>query len=178
MKGVLIYDVPTDEKGTYSKIRSKIGQHALRVNLSVWILDWAQKDRVEALIKSIHEEGSHADIRILKFDESSEPELMVMAREALSNQIEHIRVALTKRMKDLQVELTKAEEPAVINAKRRGAILHAKRELATAKTLAFTFNIMQDVDDLYQTSVKMVATELALLNKELSSPVIFVGAGK
>jgi histidyl-tRNA synthetase len=175
-KAVLVYDVPTDEKGTYAKIRSKIGRYALRINLSVWLLDFGNRDKVKALIDKIHEDGSRADMHILKFDESAEPELMEMAKEALRNQIENIRAALSKRMKDLTEQAAKAEEDvAVISAKRRASIQHAKRELAIAKTLAFTFNITHDVDDLLQVAVKDVATQMSLVDSE---NCITIGCGK
>lgn len=137
--GLLIYDVPSSEGKLYYRLRNAIGEGSIRINLSVWLIPWAQKEGMERVIS---EAGCQGYAQLIKFDGSASAELEVTARKCLQEQAGRI-------LTDLQKEID-AEE------RKSSRVSRAKRRLAEAQSAALVFGFTQDVASVFEACKKLL----------------------
>lgn len=130
--GLLVYDIPSSEKKLYGKIRKAIKGKCLRINLSVYLIPWAQKAQMESIIA---EAGGQNYATLTKFDSSESEQLEVVAKRCLQEQT-------SKVLKSLQAEVD-------ASVQKYAHVYRAKENLAEAQAIALLFGFQPDVTALF-----------------------------
>jgi len=168
--GVLIYDVPQRERALYNRLRNRISKEALRVNWSVWLIPWAHKQRLEAILEEINHQGI-ADAKLLKFDSSCSSQIEQMARESLTRLHEELNGWLRKKISEAEFiakrrkterseELDKAEAAATKVADQ------AEKRLARIQALAVLFGLEGEVTKLEKITLELIKMQRDALEGE------------
>jgi hypothetical protein len=164
--GMIVYDIPDTLKPFGNFLRSELRKGgALPVNLSVYLVNWADVPRLNRIIERAKvkyrveidnaerlvqktDGGFHLTkngrlqrplrVNILKFDNKTGEEAMRMAREGIAFLVADLHRALDERMKKMLAQ-SEGELP------RRVQIKFIRR-LQEAEGLAVAFRLMDDVD--------------------------------
>ena len=66
--GMFVYDVPTANKNLYVKIWKGIRRRAIRINLSVYLIQWGAREAVQNMIdQAVEETGRTCSFRFMRF---------------------------------------------------------------------------------------------------------------
>ncbi len=179
--GMIVYDIPDTLKpfGNYLREQLRKGG-ALPVNLSVYLVNWADVPRLNRIIQRAKEryrlEIENADsmvqkteggfvitqngrlqrplrINILKFDDKTGEEAMQMAREGLAFFVADLHRALDER-------IGKMQKNAEQELPRRVQIKFLRR-LQECEGLAVAFRLMEDVEVALDTLRKLVVAQIS-----------------
>lgn len=159
---VLMYDIPSSSLQLYHKLYAAVHRRALKLNRSVMLVKWSMKDELLNLVKDLETETSQkADVKIIKFDPSSDQELEQASRDALTKQLKAIDKTLTSSIKRLQTRLATGKIDTIVAEKRRGILLSkAKRDLADAEGVSLLFSLSGQTDAVFRSVKKRLSAEL------------------
>lgn len=102
--GLLVYDVPEQYKLLAGKLRQRVRRFALRVNLSVYLFPWQNKELIEGTVAEVQEEtGQTCSARVLPQAKEAEPQLLEMAKDAAGRMLDEL-------YKGLRIRLDRAPE--------------------------------------------------------------------
>lgn len=130
--GLLVYDIPSNNKKLYARLRKAIKGKCLRINLSVYLIPWAQKQQMDDIISSA---GGQGYASLTKFDGSESEQLEATAKRCLQEQTGNI-------LKALQAEIDSSVQ-------KYAHVYRAKDRLAEAQAIALLFGFEQDVSALF-----------------------------
>lgn len=103
--GVLIYDVPTENKRLYHRILNRIRRRAIRLNLSVYLITWGMREEMQGIMDdAMAETGQRATVNIVKFDSATNDEVERMAKEGLRRDIRNALERLTAKIAEVREE--------------------------------------------------------------------------
>lgn len=149
--GILIYDVPTESKALYTRLSKRIYQNSIRMNLSVYLIPWGMKQRMQDIIdEAIRETGQRATVSILKFDTASKEEIERIAIECLRKDIQDT----IGRLRD------KIQEAAEDGKNVSGDYLNnVRHRLVTIENQAILFAFSQDIEGVLNTAKSFLETQ-------------------
>lgn len=161
--GILIYDVPCENKDLYYRLRTRIGKSAIRMNLSVYLFQWGRKEEMEAIVKQAREEtGEYAKVCVLKFDDREEVEIQRIARESLAKTIRDIGARLHERIEKARDNIMDLPDVYLVNVRKR---------LEEAQGLAVLFGLTQDVEYALEAVMVVVREENAAAEVRMTGKV-------
>lgn len=138
----VFYDVPTDCKKLYYRIRNILWGKAAPVQRSVYVLPLAEKERVERLMAEAQDiTGQRTSLSFTLVHPASNDEVQVMVRSALIT---------------FCADMGKRIRKAVAAAKEKNALLSGvyckgvEKKLEGIRRLSVIFNVAQDVDAAYK----------------------------
>lgn len=157
---MVVYDVPsgTKLKKNPPDIFRKCG---FAINLSCWVVPDTKLPK--PYIAYLREQG--ADVRMVRFDEAEEQTILAMAHESLEKQVGVIRKFLGAKIGEAEVILKKAERQHDVNltnkaiARAKATIRRATFYMNAALEAALAFDILADVEELYQGLGKAIAAK-------------------
>ena len=169
--GVLVYDIPTSLAALGNRLRKLIRKVSIRVNLSVYMIQWGQKAQIEAMVARAEtkSEAKVPNIRILKFDSVSDAEARDMAVQGLRDYINGIAAGLRKKVAKMQ-----KEDMTEMEAWAQASFVKKVKE---AEGLAVAFQLMEDVEPALKAVSELVEAQLSLdrvrrmLKKEVARAV-------
>lgn len=151
--GMIVYDIPDELVGFGAHLRKQLRRAgALPVNLSVYLVNWADVPRLNDIIReakaqyavqideAVQNLGGRRPLRvnILRFDNRTAAEALDMAREGLTFLVADIHRALNAR-------ITKMAENGEAELPRRAQVDFVRR-LQDAESMAVAFRLMEDVE--------------------------------
>ena len=98
--GCLIYDIPATNTKVYSKVKSIMGGFGLPLNLSVYLIPWGVKEKINELLKN--HITSDCSIHFIKFDSSSFPELRKRAVDSANKLISYLYKRITDKIQEIR----------------------------------------------------------------------------
>ena len=167
--GIIIYDVPDVLKNFANYLRGKLRSNgALPVNLSVYMVNWADVPRLETIINDArktynqdifdalqnidHRMTRPLRVNILKFDNETSDRARQMAYEGLSFFIGEIHSGLKARIKKM-IKNSEKELP------RRVQVTFA-RKLEEVYQMAMAFRLMDDVEVAYEAMREAIVAQI------------------
>jgi hypothetical protein len=154
--GVFLYDVPTGNGRLYHRLRSRIRGIALRINLSCYLIQWGQRQRVLEIVEEAKKvTGQYAAVSLLKFDNSDEKEIQRVAKESLTREINLIAERMQKRIAEVRKKERVLSEACV---KR------VEQQLKDAESLAIVFGLTEDLSYVLETAKKTFDADLTVLS--------------
>jgi len=145
--GMLIYDVPTKNKKLYVKLWKQIRRRAVRINLSVYLLKWGQKEALQDIIDQAIEEQT-ALIRFQRFHPDEVGDVENWAVECLNRDIREIVARLTKRIE----KANEQEDPSI----RPEFFQQLKDDLQNFETLAVMFGFEGNIEGVMDTTRRAI----------------------
>ncbi len=136
--GCLVYDVPVGNNKAYNQIRQVLRKHALPINLSVYLIPWALKGQVDNLLKA--KVTVACDIRFIKFDSSSLPELTKQVETSLRILVQDIMKRINEKVAGIKAS---TEE-----TKRYAFKYEITKRIEAVETLTIIFGLTQEIQDL------------------------------
>ncbi len=177
--GMIVYDVPTEVQqfGAYLRRQLRAGG-ALPVNLSVYLVNWADVPRFERIIAEAKEKyaeelsaivetgglqavknlrakgGLYGRLRvhILKFDDSSAERVTDMAVEGLSYLVADIHASIERRLEKMR-ERGAEELP-------RRVQLELCRKIEEVEAHAVAFRLMESVEEALEAARNAVVAQI------------------
>ena len=171
--GVLVYDIPSTQMPLYQALYNKIRWAGIRVNNSVFLVQWGQKAEIERLVasaeaqaiktwerKKVEGKGKEiekpdikkANVHILKFDISSKEEIDDMANQATSDYIEQVSRSFQRRLEKMK---TRNEPELPLHVQK-----HFVTSLEIAEGLITAFQLTEDVEYRFQAVKEIIAAQL------------------
>jgi len=147
--GVLVYDISSKRQDARNRLVSKIRGIALRINLSVYLVPWAMKPRLDVLIDEANISGA-GKVEMIKFDNASKADIDRIARESLYKYAQGIAIRMTKRIKKVEDDANKLAHVKYI----------AREAVAEAEALAIAFNLTGHVPQMLESLKKLCFAEM------------------
>ena len=153
--GLLIYDVRQGFESLYERIYSKIGNKAIRLNLSCYLIPWGMRNQIvtimEEVIASEETNGpTPVEYHVPRFDNRSTKELEVAADKAMAKMIEGLRKSVQKRVGKIGKD---------VNARKQYGS-EIKKRLQNIHALLNLFALTRKFEGLYMGLEKLFVTEL------------------
>lgn len=168
--GIAMYDVPTNMRHLYGKIRKAMGPNSILQTWSCRMFPWSLKDKVENALEDINAELARSDrvrYRILLLDGSQKEEHEQMVFEALQRMLRGLHNNLRNRIRAADEAITEAEAAGStaklsMDKARNVACRKARADLKEARRLALLFDAEKSLDDAFRAYNKIIETEDAL----------------
>lgn len=104
--GLVMYDVPQTERHLATLMRTRIRRFALRVNNSVYVFPWENRELVAGVVEEIHEKtGKVCAARILAQAAEADAEIKVMVVEAGNLLLGNLHKGLQARLSKIPARL-------------------------------------------------------------------------
>lgn len=173
--GMIVYDVPTEVQQYGAYLRRQLrASGALPVNLSVYLINWADVPRFERIIEESKEKYAEvlAEVQgvggvqntgtnnlygrlrchILKFDNSSAERVREMAMEGMAYLIGDIHASIDRRLKKMR-EKGAEELP-------RRVQLELCRKIEEVEAHAVAFRLMESVEEALEAARAAVVAQI------------------
>jgi hypothetical protein len=151
--GTLIYDIPAKNTKTYDKVKRIMGAYALPMNLSVYLIPWGSKGKIEDLLKQTITHD--CDIKFIKFDTASAEELEKTVEVSLRKLIDQIYHRITEKIQEIR---SKSE------GQQYDFKYEINKRISDVEVLTTFFGMTQDIAEgieavkkLYQMQVQNIA---------------------
>lgn len=175
---LFVYDVPVNATCLYYLISRVIRKKALFLNLSCYLVKTAQRNEIvqklEQEMEKIKVKHSakglpfhRAEYYIIRFDPQENEQLFKISIAELNKQIRKIGKSLLDRIERLRQKLEKKEcSPEEFSTKYVLALKKAHKDVDEAQGLALLFLIDKDVVGTIETTLKLIAAQKELQEKE------------
>lgn len=165
--GICMYDVPTNMRHLYGKIRNALGPNSILQTWSCRMFPWSLRDHVEGALEDINEELPRADrirYRILLLDGSQTEEHEQMVFEALQRLLRQLHNKLRNRIKSADEKITEAEDKGEtaklpMDKARAVACRKARKDLDEARRLALLFDAEKSMESALKSYNKIIDAE-------------------
>ena len=147
--GILIYDIPVDKEKVYYSVKRAMGHMAVPLNLSVYLIHWGLRDKIENLLRS--KITIDCDIKFIKFDSSALPDLDKQVQSSLKNLISQIH----KRIEDKLAEVKNQTDQKKYDFK-----YEIRTKIADIEGLSAIFPLDQDVELAFQAVRQLYQLEM------------------
>lgn len=161
-----MYDVPDSAPHLYARLRKEIcWKRAVMVNRSVYLIDWGARAEILKIIADAEKETNEkAEISIMPFDESGEPELKEMAERAMLRMMGEMRERLRRRLESAREKVEQdrdvVEPEKEILIRQRRVLRDVKRQLSDAEGLALVFALTDEIKIAFESTKKAFVTEM------------------
>jgi len=164
--GLVFYDIPKRELSLRSRLLNRLDKRAVRVNLSVYLFNFAQFNSIESLIEDHmkrYKEKYHitprSEIYTTKIDPSDSQAWQYRATESFKTQINDIAKSIKNKVEVLKAKNKDNEEFTKLAR-------YIKRKLINLETASFTFTLLENLDYIFKTVRDLFNTELAMYLKQ------------
>ncbi len=143
-RGMMIYDIPTENMRLYMRVWKAMRRLALQLNKSVYMIDWGHRDYIEGLIEdAMRETGQDAVASFVKVDPASMDELNRMAKSGLQR-------AINEAIGRLRAKIDKAREE---NKEEKSEYFgRVQEQLNTIEAQAVLFGFTADIEGLVKSA--------------------------
>ena len=150
--GVLLYDVPKGNISLYQKIVKLIRSRATRINKSVWLCPWGQKEAIERLLDSEQASGGVSYGFIATHDQDKEL-LAERAKQSLAREIDNIHKRIKEKIDKLEKE---GQAPHLTAGQARGL----RRQFKDMESALAVFKLTQDFESSLTKLQEVVTSQL------------------
>lgn len=147
--GLLMYDISQTNHNIYNKVRGRISKYAIPLNLSVYLVDWGLKQTIEKLINQYLLPG--VNIKFVKFDSSSNQELLDLAQKSLSQMMNKIEQYISEK----KMVVTTLDEN-----KKHFLKLKIERRLSKIKNLIILYGFVGELSPVFDNLLKVYKLEI------------------
>lgn len=160
---VLVYDVPTECKGFYGALMSRIRGKAIPINKSVYLIPYGEKPTIERMVaqaeaqarKNAQKKGraftmTGINVDIVKFDGSSQAEIERILIRETDRLLDDLKSRVSAKVKEL------TDKGEAFDEKRQKYYL---RRMNLLKEAFFLFGLSYDIEDACKTIRQIIGLE-------------------
>jgi len=161
--GVLVYDVPTECKGFYGALMSRIQGKAIPINKSVYLIPFGTKPVIERMVAQAEAQARKVaekkgktftmtgiNVDIVKFDGSSQDEIERILIRETNRLLDDLRTRISDKVKEL------TDKGESFDEKRQKYYL---RRMNLLKEAFFLFGLSYDIEDACETIRQIIGLE-------------------
>ena len=188
-KGVLVYDIPVNQRSTYNKLRKRLRGRFSPMTWSVGLIPWGTRNEIIKILEEIEQSKPGViQWQIIKFDPSESAKLDLLAEKGLRDilinaknlmmkriqkaELEHkqamdslsvVRKDKKKQLKDEELERIELVQDAAKVTASKKAVAAAERSLREARGLALAFNLSDNIGAAILSMEELVRHRWSLL---------------
>lgn len=154
MRAILyMYDIPTTvSPKDYPNPSAMLRRFAARIEYSCWVVPEGLIQQTEPVSAALRRVGARVDM--VRFDESEEQKILMLARRSIEREASRIRAYIEKsiettgkKLADAKAAMSVDDTNAAIRFQQT-AIQRARTELNDAESCAIAFDLLGDIGEL------------------------------
>jgi len=151
--GTLIYDIPAKNTKAYDKVRRVMGMYALPMNLSVYLIPWGSKSKVEELLRQVI--TADCDIKFIKFDSASAEDLERTVERSLRKLIDQVYHRIVDKIQEVR---SKSEQ------QQYDFKYEVSKKISDIEVLVTFFGLTQDIADGIEAVKKLYEMQVSTIS--------------